>query len=202
MVAVHIYIEGGGSSRHEQRALREGFHKLLGKLPELKARPKLIACGGRKAAFDEFRHALKKHKDALCILLVDSEGPVRRDAPTWDHVREREGDRWERPDGVADKQLQLMVQAMEAWLIADPEALKAYYGQRFHENALPGEKDVELIPKRDLEAALKHAARDTTKGRYDKWHGWELIGLVDPRKVRSASWHAARFFDALRDHLG
>jgi len=36
-----------------------------------------------------------------------------------------------------------------------------------------------------------------TKGRYTKSHGFWLIGLVDPAKVRAIGPHAERFFDTL-----
>jgi hypothetical protein len=117
-------------------------------------------------------------------------------------VSEREGDRWSRPDGVIDRQLHLMVQAMEAWLVADPEALEAYYGQGFRPHALPRQQDLEQVAKKDLNEALERATRESkTKGKYTKPHGFELIGRVDPTKVRVRSWHAARFFDALSDNL-
>jgi len=99
---------------------------------------------------------------------------------------------------VTDDQLHFMVQAMEAWLVADPEALASFYGQDFRRGALPGQKDVEQIAKGDLASALDRATKDArTKGEYDKSHGFELIGKIDPAKVRKASYHAARFFDAL-----
>jgi hypothetical protein len=38
-----------------------------------------------------------------------------------------------------------------------------------------------------------------TKGRYDKGsHSFELLALVDPKKVAGASPHAKRLFDTLR----
>jgi hypothetical protein len=182
--------------------LREGFRKLFDRILGRRANLRVNACGSRKEAFNDFTKALKSNPDALCILLVDSEGPVRPGASAWDHVRERKGDQWLRPDGVTDEQLQLMVQTMEAWLVADPEALEAYYGQGFRKNALPRQPNVEQIAKTDLYDALDRATRDSkTKGKYGKSHGFELIGKVDPQKVRGMSLHAARFFDTLADKL-
>lgn len=202
MVAVRVYVEGGGSSRRDQHPLREGFSKLFAKVLGDRPKPKVIACVGRKEAFDDFRRALKSHPDALCILLVDSEGPVPDGFSAWDHVRERDGDRWPRPAGVTDAQLHLMVQAMEAWLVADSGALEAYYGQGFRKDSLPRQQNVEQVEKKDLYDALERATRDAkTKGRYTKYQGFELVGHVDPQKVRARSWHAARFFDTLSDNL-
>lgn len=39
--------------------------------------------------------------------------------------------------GAEDHSLHLMVQCMEAWLVADPDCLKAYYGRGFNERRLP-----------------------------------------------------------------
>jgi hypothetical protein len=62
---------------------------------------------------------------------------------------------------------------------------------------------VEQVAKAGLEGALEHATKETrTKGKYDKSHGFALIGRIDPQKVRAASRHAARFFDALAAALG
>lgn len=181
--------------------LREGFSKLFEKALGRRAKPKVIACGSRSEALGDFTRALQSYPDALCILLVDSEGPVKQGASPWAHVSEREGDRWRRPDGVSDEQLHLMVQAMEAWLVADPEALAAYYKQGFRKDALPHRQNVEQISTRDLYDALVRAIRDSkTKGKYAKSHGFELIGLVDPQKVRARSGHAARLFDTLLQH--
>jgi hypothetical protein len=201
MVAVRVYVEGGGPSHGDQEPLRQGFRKLFEKVLGGRAKPKITACGGRAEAFADFKRGLKSNPDALCVLLVDSEGPVRDGAASWDHVHERKGDEWVRPEGTSEDQIHLMVQAMEAWLIADPDALETYYGQGFRRAALPGQKNVEQISKKDLSAALERATRDSkTKGAYRKSHGFQLIGMIDPQKVRAASWHAARFFDALADH--
>ncbi len=62
---------------------------------------------------------------------------------------------------------------------------------------VPNRLDVENISKQELENTLAHASRDTTKGAYDKSHGFALIGLLDPAKVRAASPRAAQFFDKL-----
>ncbi len=95
----------------------------------------------------------------------------------------------------------LMVQAMEAWLLADREALAAFYGQGFLANSLPGSPgNIEAVRKDDLEPSLKNATRQTkTKGEYHKVrHGFTLLATIDPLKVESGSAHAKRFNDFLR----
>lgn len=205
MVAVKLYVEGGGATRAEQKLLKEGFAKFFAKVVGERAKPRVIVCGGRGQAFDEFRIALRSATtDDLCVLLVDSEGPVADGHSAWQHVATRKGDGWGRPDSVTDDQLHLMVQAMEAWLLADPDALAGYYGQGFKENALPGRRNVEEIPKADLVTALAAATRSVkTKGKseYGKAHGFELIALVDPTKIETRAPRAAVLFRFLRENL-
>lgn len=94
-----------------------------------------------------------------------------------------------------------MVQAMEAWFLADRAALMAYYGQGFRINALPGdERHVEAVQKGDLEPSLVKASHSTrTKGDYDKTtHAFALLLEIDPAKVEQGSPHAAAFHRFLR----
>lgn len=91
-----------------------------------------------------------------------------------------------------------MVQMMEAWFLADSEALGAYYGQRFGAKALPGRENVEQIPKADVERFLKEATKKTQKGEYHKIrHGSELLARIDPDKVRKRAPHCERLLAML-----
>jgi len=93
-----------------------------------------------------------------------------------------------------------MVQAMEAWFLADRDALANFYDGGFLANSLPGSPtNVEAILKDDLEPRLKHASKPTkTKGEYQKVkHGFALLALIDPTKVGNASPHARRFNEFL-----
>jgi len=195
--AVNVYVEGGGSYRGEQRPLREAFTRLfggvLGKLPM----PRVVACGGRSNAFRDFEIALRSNKETLCLLLVDSEAPVKAGVGPWTHVRERRGDGWERPEAAGEDQLHLMVQMMETWIVADADALGRYYGKGFDAGALPTGR-LEDVSKGDLEKKLTKATRATTKKGYKKSDGLALIGCVDPHRVEEACPSAKRFFTHLR----
>lgn len=91
-----------------------------------------------------------------------------------------------------------MAQAMEAWLLCDPEALASYYGQGFRTNALPGRKNIEEVPKEKLLSILNQATEKTTKGRYHKiWHCRDLLIRIDPAKVRARAPHCERLFQVL-----
>lgn len=202
MVEYLVIIEGGGSTRDQQVRLREGFRALFSKLASVQRKPKPRCAGGRDQAFNDFKKTVKANPSATCLLLVDSEGPVRQGLSPWDHVTERIGDEWQRPTNATDDQLHFMVEAMEAWLVADPEALGCYYGSKFKKAKLPSRKNLEQVPKADLVKALEAATKDAkTKGGYQKSHGFDLIGKIDPAKVRSACPEfAERFFRVLEEH--
>jgi hypothetical protein len=157
----------------------------------------VIASGSRSDAFEDFREALKRHPDDYVILLVDSEEPVA--AAPWQHLKDRAGDHWNRPANANDDQAHLMVQVMESWFLADKQVLAAYYGQEFLQGSLPGQANIELISKHDVFNALRHASRNTQKGEYHKTrHGFDLLALIDPERVRSASRHAERLLTVLK----
>jgi len=197
---VWVFVEGGGDSRQEQTPLRVGFGQLikqwLGELPQ----PTVIACGGRARAFRDFSIAVRKYPGDLCLLLVDSEAPVGDGVAAWEHVLRRVGDGWVRPDGVGEDRLFFMAQAMEAWLIADAEALAKFYGQKFRAQDIPARANVEDVAKQDLFEALRKATRDTRA--YSKRDGFALIGRISAARVCERSpVHARRFFQRLSEAM-
>jgi hypothetical protein len=198
-IPVWVFVEGGGNSNNEQKAIREGFAELFKNALVGRAKPSVIASGGRDQAFRAWERALRTDPAVLSLLLVDSEGPIPHGIDPWEHVSKRVGDtHWQKPPHIDDDRLFFMVQTMEAWFMADKQALISFYGTKhFQVTALPDRPDVENIPKQEVEKTLAHASRDTTKGAYEKSHGFALIALLDPAKVRAASPHAARFFDKL-----
>lgn len=193
-MSVRIYVEGGFQGK-TKAACRQGFRLFLEKI----VRPgsfRVIACGSRAEAFDYFRLALSSYPGDFVILLVDSEGAVT--GSRWNHLRTRVGDGWHQPAGTTEDQVHLMVQVMESWFLADRDSLTAYYGQGFSVASLPGQPNIELIPKNDVFRALASASRHTTKGEYHKTkHAFDLLERLDPTSVRTASTHAARFFTVL-----
>jgi hypothetical protein len=200
MVAVTLYVEGGRNGKKLRTACREGFAKLLERAGLKGTMPRIVACGSREDAFGDFETAvLAATANAVPVLLVDSEGPVVGDSP-WAHVKVRVADGWERPVGASEQQLHLMVECMEAWLVADRANLSTYFGQGFADKALPAKTaKLERLRKEDLYRALAAATRQAkSKGEYGRGkHSFELLGGVDPVKLRAASSWAERFFAAL-----
>ncbi len=114
------------------------------------------------------------------------------------HLKDRDG--WE--SDLPDEHCHLMVQMVEAWLVADPDALAGYYGQRFHRNALPKRTDVEAIPKDQLLRSLDRATAGTTKGRYEKiYHCADLLARFDPDRVRQRARHCDLLFKTLESRI-
>jgi hypothetical protein len=114
--------------------------------------PKLVACGGRNAAFDDFKVALASaRKDDRVFLWIDSEDPVADIEATWQHLKARDG--WTRPRGATDEQVLFMTTCMETWIVADRATLAEHYGADLQESALPPcttWKDGLAMPSRTL----------------------------------------------------
>ena len=197
-MTVTVYVEGGGNNKDTITRCRQGFSEYCKNVAPLNPRPRIVACGGRQQAFDRFKtEVVRSKKGDLCLLLVDSEGPVEATMTSSAHLQAH--DRCPLPESETQK-IFLMVQAMEAWFLADRDALAKYYGARFRRQNLPGdERRIEEIPKDDLEPSLVRATRDTQKGQYHKTrHGFALLGLIDPLKVQMGSPYAQAFHSFLR----
>jgi hypothetical protein len=79
-VSAHLYIEGA-ESKEDRIRCREGFRRLLEKMGYaqrgMQKMPRLSACGGRNAAFDDFKIAHKAAKPGHFVaMLIDSEDPT------------------------------------------------------------------------------------------------------------------------------
>jgi Domain of unknown function (DUF4276) len=188
---IRIYIEG--DSR-----LRVGFGQFLDRLRsqvrEKRIRWEIILCGSRIESFDNFKIALETHLDAFNVLLVDAEERV--DNKPWAHLKKR--DDWQKPNGCSDDHCHLMEQAMEAWFLADLEALEDYYGQGFNSNPIPRGQNVEEIEKDRLISILQEATKHTSKKAYHKVkHASSILGKLREDVVRSRASHCERFFAML-----
>src|ERR1700728_3870114 len=112
MVELHLYVEGGGDSKTLRTACRRGFSEFLS-TAGLKGRmPRIVACGGRKEAYDDFGIALRQSHH-VAMLLGDSEDAVTVQPP-WAPLLQRPADAWPTPPDAEDDQCHLMVQCMES----------------------------------------------------------------------------------------
>ena len=190
-------MEGGGDTAATKAALRQGMDGFLRDLKTLarekSLRWKLVCCGGRDQAFKRFSNARINSEASIVVLLVDAEGPVT--AEPRDHLATR--DDWRLAD-ASNKHIHLMVQTMEAWIVADHATLQSYYGQGFNTNLLPKANNLETVAKTRVADALERATRATQKGSYHKIrHASDLLVRIDPKTVGQRCPNCLRLFTVL-----
>lgn len=204
---IRIYIEGGGKGRNKATTVtfNKGFNAFLWELRK-QARAKnirwsLISCGSTDETYRDFERSVKSNKESFNVLVVDADEAVADDETAREFLQKKHK-KWKLKN-IDDEQCHLMVQIMEAWFIADIDALKNYYGQGFNQNAIPKTINVEAIDKASVEIGLKNATRNTQKREYHKInHGCELLERVDSSKVRQAARHCENLFEVIRKKIG
>jgi len=154
---------------------------------------------GRNAAHDVFLNATKTSPAAFNVLLVDSEEPVANPLSPRTHLQQRDG--WDLPE-ISERSIHLMIQTMEAWIIADVDAVASYYGQRFLRNALPEAPNLEGVDKARIENALKRATAKTQKKEYRKIRdAAALLRAIDPGIVRHRCPSCERLFAVVSEAI-
>jgi len=205
--SIAIYIEGGGPTSATRDPFRRGISAFLEPVvteirkQRIQWRP--IICGGRKEAYDKFCDALLNEPHVFNVLLVDSEDPLAITISSWEHLKNREGDKWDKPAGVDDARCQMMVACMEAWFLADPAGLKNHFGGNFDTRKLPPANQAESCAKSTINDALKKATRPTKAKEYQKIRdGAKLLEKVDPKEVRKHCKWCERLFETLGVAIG
>ena len=179
---MNLYLEGG---RHLRKPMNSFIRRAIGHRFNLR----VIPCGSRSVAIDRF--AREARASSSSILLIDSEGE--------DLIRlARE---LSRQTGVSEsaRRIFFMVELMEAWFLADRNALRGYFGQGFRPNRLSGNPNVERIPKQDVLNGLINATRGSRVGAYNKGkHAARLLDRLDPDAVYRSCPNFRRLIDHLR----
>jgi len=208
---VKIFVEGGGDSRDLRTECRKGFTCFFEKAGLKGTMPRVVACGSRSNAYNQFCTAIKNGEDAL--LLVDSEDMVLEQFQLpandpaawqpWQHLANRKGDHWEKLDNFEETHCHLMVQCMENWFLADSEALKLFFGQGFNDSKLPSQNHpIEEITKIEAIQSLELSTKGCCSGSYRKGkHSFKVLAKVDPSKVIQRSPWANRLVSTLKAKL-
>jgi len=185
---IRIYFEGN-------KALRSGFEIFFSELKtaarEARSTLELIAA---KDGLSAYRKAERTHGQAWNLLLKDSEESMPENPQ---QLCERHGIN----PGAVDRVF-WMIELMEAWFLADRDALSEYYGDGFRQNAIGDTADVERVSKADVRDRLRRATRDTSKGEYDKvGHAPYLLEKLDSQRVRDRAQHCRQLFEAVMAKL-
>ena len=165
MSGIAIYMEGGGEGNATKAALRQGMDTFLQPIKEAardKALPwKLVCCGPRNEAFQRFQNAVNSSADAVSVLLVDSEGPVKHQSVRR-HLQAR--DKWNL-SFTPEETVHLMVQTMETWIVADLAALsKATTGKASGRINSRKRQTLRLYPSLTLNAPCARRRRTRRRG--------------------------------------
>ncbi len=183
MTEIRIHFEGDD---HLRPGFRAFFREIVDQARAKRCKVELIATGGTPKR--DFGIAIRSHKDAWNILLLDSEGP--HDGKLTARLIVEQGWSNEHEDSIF-----WMVEMMESWFHADKEALGRFYKGDFNGKAMKANPNVEQIAKKDLMDGLKAATKDTKKGAYHKTkHAPTLLEMIAPRLVRQAAPNCDNFF--------
>jgi hypothetical protein len=187
VIEIRIYFEGSDK-------LRPGFSEFFRKaVPVAEGiRVRCVACRDRARAVRDFVAALDPRRPGEDLLLIDSDGP--------DNGKLYEG--LKLPKSRRNSVF-WMVQVMESWFLADPEALARCYGN-LNRAVLKDHQDVEKIAKSRVESILKQATKDCGR-RYDRRTGAKttvapkVLAALDPEIVRKKARNCDLLLSRLKE---
>jgi hypothetical protein len=198
MVRVKIYAEGGGEGELLDTLFRKGWANFFSAAGLERKMPKVIRGQGRDRTFNLFVTAVNdRGTGVLPLLLVDSEEAVGSGQSAWKHLAARDG--WKQPADTTDDQVYLMVQVMETWFLADPNALGQFFGPDFRESVIKQWPALEAVDKNTVFQTLESATMNCETKQYAKGRiSFELLAKVDPLKVEQKCPHAKALLEFLR----
>jgi hypothetical protein len=177
---IRIYFEGN-------RTLRSGFKKFFDVLERSgRDRGSTVEFIAAKNGLSDYRKASRSHPQAWNILLKDSE------------------QQWSSHSAMCDthgihqslaNNVFWMVELMESWFLADPQALSEYYRRDFSVNAIGNTEDVERIPKAEVLRRLDKV------GYHKVSHAPHLLERLNPERVQQRAQHCRLLFEAVRTRL-
>lgn len=202
--ALVVYMEGGGNTILNNK-LRESLRSLLIRLGFENNLPRIVPCGSRSETFNKFRIALDAFNRNV-YLLVDSEDIVNDVEKTWEHLKNRRGDKWDKPNGANDEHVFLMTTCMETWIVADVNNLKTCFGNCIKESKLPKQDNLESVNREEVQKSLANATEKCptplvkdTKGYAARTY--ELLSSVNPNELKEKLPSFARMVRILNQRL-
>jgi hypothetical protein len=201
-VSAYIYIEGGGDSKELRTRCREGFSKLLQSAGFEGRMPRLVACGGRTAAYEDFvtKHSTTTHP--YVALWIDSEEPMTDIEGAWAHLTNvTTVARWDRPDGATNEQVLFMTTCMETWITADRSTLRLHYGPKLQPSALPPVQNLEQRNRHDVQDRLTHATRNCSNAYSKGKRSFEILGKLTPELLARSLPSFVRVLRILNEKL-
>jgi len=163
--------------------------------------PRLVACGGRRAAFEDFviGHLSKSDADYVA-LLISSEEPLASLEATWEHLQSR--DEWVKPDGAVDEQVLFMTTCMETWIVADQNTLASHYGADLQAKALPPLVNLEQRRRHEIQDQLAHATCECTNAYEKGKRSFAVLEKLKPETLQKYLPSFARARKILDEKLG
>lgn len=196
-----IYIEGAGRGRDLKTAFGKGwenFFKSAGLHLDQRMPRKVIGLG-QSEAVDLFIKAVRNPEEEYYpVLLIDSERNIPASA---DPIKTILPDL---PNKFHDELIQvrdqvfLMIPTMEAWLLADPDGIKSYFGQQAKITSIPAWPNLEQVPKQELIRTLESITTGCKKSYKKEKTSFELLAHIDAKKVMARCPAAKRLIDFLK----
>ena len=182
VTAIRLYIEGDSE-------LRPGFIHFFGRqikqAGEMGIRFEVRLTGSTEKTLGAFLIANHENPDDLNVCLIDSDRS--EDGTLWQELLQHKAQhpRWRRLRKPDREQAHWMIQAMEAWFLADREALRRHFGSRLRERQIPNSNAEEVSnPKR----VLRRASASRPERRYHETRDApELLRRLNIEKVRQAA---------------
>jgi hypothetical protein len=191
-VRVRLYVEGGPKGAHADglRRFKNGFKQHLARLDPRLSTLDVSPCGSTEETIRDYARAIREDEPNCTVaLLVDSDAPVA--GPAAQHLQAKL-DSAKIPQ-KARKNIFLMVQCMESWLVTDAGALRLCFGNDLREEALPKNPNIEEVAKKDVLTALVTAVKPTPARHYHKVeHGARILAELNPVLVGQRSRRHAK----------